>query len=76
MTLLFVKSYKNEAHYELQVEAVPRIQLCRLFPPLRGARVRTVTMHSLLAASRRDMSETYRERCHFYPAVIVNILDS
>ena len=35
MTLLFVKSYKNEALYELQVEAVPRIQLCGQFPPLR-----------------------------------------
>ena len=35
MTLPFAKSYKNEALYELQVEAVPRLQLRRQFPPLQ-----------------------------------------
>ena len=35
MTLLFAKSYKNDALYELQVEAVPRLQLRWQFPPLR-----------------------------------------
>ena len=35
MTLLFAKSYKNDALYELQVEAVPRLQLHRQYPPLR-----------------------------------------
>ena len=41
MKLLFVKSYKNKAPDELEVEAVLRIRLRRQFPPLRAARVRT-----------------------------------
>ena len=35
MTLLFAKSYKNDALNELQVEAVSRLQLRRQFSPLR-----------------------------------------
>ena len=36
MTLLFAKSYKNDALHELEVEAVPRLQLRQQFPPLRA----------------------------------------
>ena len=44
----FAKSYKTDALYELQVEAVPRLQRRRQFPPLARACVQA----SLLARAR------------------------
>ena len=69
MTLLFAKSYKNDALHELEVEAVPRLQLRRQFPPLRLHEC--VHSNNALQASRHiRVSEAgyerpNRERCYF-----------
>ena len=67
MTLLFAKSYKNDALHELEVEAVLRLQLRRQFPPLRLHEC--VHSNNALQASRHirvsENERPNRERCYF-----------